>query len=669
MRDDRFLCIHGHFYQPPRENPWTGSLEPERSALPLHDWNERVAEECYKPCTAARILGEGERISELVNLFSRLSFNVGPTLMTWLEREAPAVYERILQADVESRQRYGGQGAAMAQAYNHMILPLADERDRRTQVRWGCRDFEHCFGRRPEGMWLPETAVDTSSLEALAAEGVRFTILAPYQAALVRPPDGDRMAPPGEGGLDPGVPYVQNLPSGRSIIVFYYDGPLSQAVAFDRLLDDGPGFASRLHDVACSGHGERRLTNIATDGESYGHHHRHGEMALAWTFRHFEASGGARPTVYGAYLDGRPPIGETRIADGTAWSCAHGVERWRSACGCSIGAGDPAGQSWRAPLREGLDALRDSLGSIFEREGGLLLRDPWEARDSWIDCVLDPAPERVAQFLADRSARDLDGKPGMRARALLEMQRNAMLMFTSCGWFFDDIGGIETRQILRYAGRALDLARLAGCVEPADRAETDFVMTLASARGREATGDTIYTQERDGCRTDLRSAAAHVALGAAADGGRGDRWFRGPRSWHPSSRKRRTGRKPRAWKVRSKSKSAPGSIEPGSSSGRPVRGTAASSRGCGLSEASMTSGSAIRWSIASWTLCVQKRGAPCHQRPERRFLCSNPARGCGRMRGTKQFGDRCVRERSPDQAPRTSCDPRTDFLGETGSPG
>lgn len=521
MKDDRFLCIHGHFYQPPRENPWTGSVEPERSALPRHDWNERVTEECYRPCTAARILGEEDRISELVNLFSRLSFNVGPTLMAWLEHEAPTVYDRILAADVESRRRYGGQGSAIAQAYNHMILPLANERDRRTQIRWGRRDFEHRFGRSPEGMWLPETAVDTASLEALAAEGVRFTILAPYQAALVRPPGGERLGPPDDGGVDPGIPYVQVLPSGKSIVIFYYDGPMSQAVAFDRLLDDGPQFAGRLNDVACSGHGERRLTSIATDGESYGHHHRHGEMALAWTFRHLEESEGARPTVYGAYLDRSPPLGETRVADRTAWSCAHGVERWRSACGCSIGGGDPAGLSWRVPLREGLDALRDSLSLVFEREGGRLLRDPWEARDGWIDCVLDPVTERIEQFVADRSVRALDGNAGLQVRALLEMQRNAMLMFTSCGWFFDDIGGIETRQILRYAGRALDLARKAGSVESADRAEAEFLRTLTNARGRTATGDAIYVEERDGCRTDLGSAAAHVALGAAADGGRG----------------------------------------------------------------------------------------------------------------------------------------------------
>ena len=521
MSENRFVCVHGHFYQPPRENPWTGSVEPEVSAWPRHDWNERVTEECYKPCTAARIHGEGHRIAELSNLFSRLSFNVGPTLMAWLEHGAPAVYRRILDADQESRRRFGGMGSALAQAYNHMILPLANERDRRTQVHWGRRDFEHRFGRSPEGMWLPETAVDTASLEAMAAEGIRFTILAPYQAAEIRPPDGEHLAPPGPEGVDPGIPYVQHLPSGRSIVVFYYDGPLSQAVAFDRLLDSGPEFARRLDEVACSGHGDMRLTHIATDGESYGHHHRHGEMALAWTLRQLEQSDGARPTIYGAYLDMRPPIGETRIADDTAWSCAHGVERWRSACGCSIGAGDPAGQSWRAPLRKGLDQLRDALAAVFEQEGGRLLRDPWEARDSWIDCVLDPAHERVADWLADRAAPHLGEDQGRRARTLLEMQRNAMLMFTSCGWFFDDIDGIESRQILRYAGRALDLARLAGCREQAAEAEQEFIQALSEARGRESSGDSIYLAERDGCRTDLRSAAAHVALGAAADDGRG----------------------------------------------------------------------------------------------------------------------------------------------------
>lgn len=521
MSEGRFVCVHGHFYQPPRDNPWTGSVEPEPSAWPAHDWNERVTEECYKPCTAARIHGEGHRIAELSNLFSRLSFNVGPTLMAWLEHRAPAVYRRIVEADAESRVRFGGSGSALAQAYNHLILPLANERDRRTQVRWGRRDFEHRFGRSPEGMWLPETAVDTASLEAMAAEGIRFTILAPYQAAEIRPPDGEHLAAPDGGGVDPGIPYVQHLPSGRSMVVFYYDGPLSQAVAFDRLLDNGPELARRLNEVACSGPGESRLTSIATDGESYGHHHRHGEMALAWALRELERSGGARPTVYGAYLDTRPPLGETRIADDTAWSCAHGVERWRSACGCSIGAGDPAGQSWRAPLRSGLDALRDSLAIAFEQEGGSLLRDPWEARDDWIDCVLDPAPEHVSAWLADRAVPNLDRDGGRRARALLEMQRNAMLMFTSCGWFFDDIEGIESRQILRYAGRALDLARLAGCGKQVDAAEREFIRTLAAATGQGSSGDAVYLAERDACRTDVGSAAAHVALGAAADGGRG----------------------------------------------------------------------------------------------------------------------------------------------------
>ncbi len=527
----RFVCVHGHFYQPPRENPWTGSVGRERSAAPFHDWNERVTAESYRPCTAARLLGPHGRIESLLNVFSRISFNVGPTLMSWLAGHAPDVYERILAADRDGLRRFGGQGGAIAQAYNHVILPLAVDRDRRTQVRWGVRDFEHRFRRRPDGMWLPETAVNVASLEALADAGIRFTILAPHQAARVRPPWGERLADPGTEGPDTTVPYVCRLPSGRSIILFFYDAPLARAVAFERLLDDGVALGNRIAAACPAGGAGERLVHFATDGESYGHHHRHGEMALARALDDLERRHEARPLPYGAFLARQPAMGEAEIREDTAWSCAHGVERWRSACGCAAVPGDPARQAWRAPLRRGLDGLRDALGRLFDEEAGALLRDPWEARDAWIECVLDPSPERVSDTIADRARTPLGAEDARRARLLLESQRHAMLMFTSCGWFFDDVGGIEARQVLRYAARAVDLARQANPGRAVDAAERSLLRVLAAARSsdpRAGDGARIYATERDRNATSLDAAAVQVALGAAADGGGGPPFLPGP---------------------------------------------------------------------------------------------------------------------------------------------
>lgn len=449
-----YLCIHGHFYQPPRENPWLDRIDVQDSASPFHDWNERITAECYAPMRAARILDAQGRIADIVNLYSYMSFNFGPTLLAWLERHAPDTYSAILEADRESARRFGGHGSALAQAYNHPILPLASRRDKVTQVRWGIADFVHRFGRTPEGMWLPETAVDVETLEVLAEAGIRFTILAPYQATRVRR-RGGAWHQVGPEGVDPRRPYLVLLPSGRNLAVFFYHGPVARAVAFERLLNSGDGFLNRLLAIA-EGGGEHPLVHIATDGETYGHHHRFGEMALAWALKQAEQRRLARLTNYGEFLERHPPTWEAEIAAPTSWSCAHGVARWREDCGCRLTPG--TSQAWRRPLRQTLEWLAQVVDALFEREGRRYFADPWAARDASMALHLDPRPAHRERFLAQHAGRPLPAGEQVRALQLLEMQRQAQLMFTSCGWFFDDIAGLEAVQVLLYAARAAQLA-------------------------------------------------------------------------------------------------------------------------------------------------------------------------------------------------------------------
>ncbi len=449
-----FLCIHGHFYQPPRENPWLDRIEVQDSAAPFHDWNQRITAECYAPMSAARILDGAGRIAAIVNLYSRISFNFGPTLLSWLERHAGETYAAILEADRESARRFGGHGSALAQPYNHTILPLAPRRDKVTQVRWGIADFQHRFRRQPEGMWLPETAVDVETLEVLAEEGIRFTVLAPHQARRVRPPGGPWHEVGGEG-VDSRRPYLVRLPSGRSLALFFYHGPVARAVAFERLLSNGEAFLARLLAIADPAAGAPQLVHIATDGETYGHHHRFGEMALAWALAEAERRGVARLTNYGQYLELHPPTWEVELAERTSWSCAHGVERWRADCGCRLDGG--TSQAWRAPLRHTLEWLRDSLDAAFAQQGGRLFPNPWAVRDAAVALSLDSDPDRQERFLLHHAGRPLSAAEQVQALQLLEMQRHAQLMFTSCGWFFDDIAGLEAVQVLLYAARAAQL--------------------------------------------------------------------------------------------------------------------------------------------------------------------------------------------------------------------
>jgi alpha-amylase/alpha-mannosidase (GH57 family) len=456
---NRYITIHGHFYQPPRENPWLEEIELQDSAFPYHDWNEKITAQCYAPNAASRILDPDHRIIQIVNNYSKMSFNFGPTLLHWLERHRPATYQAILEADQQSRERFSGHGSALAQFYNHMIMPLANKRDKLTQVLWGLADFRKRFGRDPEGMWLPETAVDLETLDVLAREGIRFTLLAPRQARRVRRMSkGESWEDVSEQRIDPSMSYLCQLPSGRAICLFFYDGQISQEIAFGGLLQNGEAFAQRFLDGYSEERGQPQLLHAAVDGETFGHHQRHGDMALAYCLHYIESNNLARLTNYGEFLEKHPPTHLVEIWERSSWSCIHGIERWRENCGCSSGMHHGWTQAWRRPLREALDWLRDEAISIFEKLAPDHLRSPWEARNAYIEVVVDRARENADRFLGKHASGDLTREERTATLQLLEMQRNAMLMFTSCGWFFDEVSGIETVQILQYAAKVLQYA-------------------------------------------------------------------------------------------------------------------------------------------------------------------------------------------------------------------
>lgn len=470
----RFLCIHGHFYQPSRENPWLDAVELQDSAAPYHDWNDRVTAECYARNAASRILDSDQRIARIVNNYAKISFNIGPTLLRWLDRHRRDVYLQILEADAQSRRAHYGHGNAMATIYNHLIMPLASQRDKLTQIRWGIRDFERRFRRRPEGMWLAELAVDLETLELLAAHHIGFTILAPHQAHRVRALPEGTWTDVTEATLDATVPYRCRLPSGRSIAIFFYDGPLSHAIAFEGLLNDGAGFSARLMARAAAG-GPPRILLAATDGESYGHHHRFGEMALSFALQQIAARSEVTLTNLGAYLAAHPPVHEVEIRERTSWSCAHGIERWRADCGDNTGKGQH--QRWRAPLREGVGWLKDELDTVFEREGDTFFTDPWAARDEAVD-IADREAGAVDGFLGRHLIGEQSASRRTTALKLLEMQRQGMLMQSSDGWFFDDVSGLEAVQILAHAARAIELAAGFGA-----SLEDEFIEFLRRAPG------------------------------------------------------------------------------------------------------------------------------------------------------------------------------------------
>jgi hypothetical protein len=531
---ERFICIHGHFYQPPRENPWLETVELQDSAYPYHDWNERITAECYGPNATSRILDHEGRIARIVNNYARISFNIGPTLLGWMDDQSPDVYHGILEADLESQERFSGHGSAMAQAYNHMILPLANRRDKETQVIWGIADFEQRYKRKPEGMWLAETAVDRESLNIMADHGIKFTVLSPYQAGRVRKIGARDWERNEAGGVDPTRPYRVSLDDGKSIVVFFYDGPISQAVAFENLLSSGERFAERLTTGFSDHRDWPQLVHIATDGETYGHHHPHGDMALAYALDYIESRGIATITNYGEYLERFPPTYEAEVVDNTSWSCAHGVERWRSDCGCHTGGQPGWNQQWRGPLRESLDWLRDTLAPRFEERARELLKDPWAARDDYVNVIMNRSPECIQEFLDTHATRELNESEIVRVMKLMELQRHAMLMYTSCGWFFDEISGIEPVQVIQYAGRAIQLAdevlrdhsdgRYAELLEPPfvnpgksgqKSIEWQFINLLERAKSNipeMGNGKKIYERFVRPAMVDLKQVAAHYAV-------------------------------------------------------------------------------------------------------------------------------------------------------------
>lgn len=508
---EKFICIHGHFYQPPRENPWLEFIELQDSAYPYHDWNERVTAECYAPNASSRILDEKGLIAEITNNYGKISFNFGPTLLWWLKESEPEVYQSILNADQESQKSFSGHGSALAQVYNHLIMPLANRRDKITQVTWGIKDFESRYGRKPEGMWLAETAVDVETLEILASCGIKFTILEPQQAQRVRSDEKSPWKDLKPGQIDTTRPYEVVLPSGNHLACFFYNGPISRAVAFENLLDRGEVFADRLLGAFPKTQDKSCLVHIATDGETYGHHHHFGDMALAYALRTIEKHPEVQLTNYGEYLEKFPPRQQVEIRENTSWSCSHGIERWRSDCGCTTDGRAGWNQAWRKPLRESLDWLRDNLAEPFENKTKNFFADPWTARNDYIQVILDRSPENVDRFFARHASRDLQDSEKITVLKLMELQRHALLMYTSCGWFFEELSRIETVQIIQYAGRALQLAKEVMDVD----LEEGFLKILEQARSnipQLGTGRDIYQKFVKPAIVDLTKLSAHYAI-------------------------------------------------------------------------------------------------------------------------------------------------------------
>lgn len=505
----KYICIHGHFYQPPRENAWLEAIELQDSAYPYHDWNARITKECYSANAASRILDPDGRITRIVNNYAGMSFNFGPTLMDWLAENARDVYNAILHADALSIERFSGYGSAMAQPYNHMLMPLANRRDKETQIRWGIRDFEKHFGRHPEGMWLPETAVDHETLDLMAANGILYVLLDQSQALKCR--STDKWRDVSGGDIDPKTPCFQKLPSGGHIAVFFYDGPISRAVGFENLLENGENFMNRLASGFEEEKPKTQLVHIVTDGETFGHHHPHGDMALAYALDAIENSTSLHLTNYREFLEIHPPEREVEIADNTSWSCAHGVKRWHADCGCNSGVNPQWHQKWRQPLRDTLDWLRDTAAPEWEKKMQQYVTDPWNVRNRYIEIIHDRSGDNIETFLETHAGKKLLPGDIITVLKLLEMQRHLMLMYTSCGWFFDEISGIETVQVIQYADRALQLYHQ---VFKSDLTET-FLTRLEKAPSNIPVfqnGRRIYEKFVQPARVTLKDVAAHDVI-------------------------------------------------------------------------------------------------------------------------------------------------------------
>lgn len=507
---NKYICIHGHFYQPPRENPWLEEIEFQESAYPYHDWNERITAECYAPNTASRILDSENRIIGITNTYTKINFDFGPTLLSWIERQNPDIYKVILDADRLSMENFSGHGSAIAQAYNHMILPLANKNDKYTQVAWGIKDFQKRFNRYPEGMWLPETAVDIETLEVLATMGIKYTILSQRQAKRVkRIDDSENWIDATGEKIDPAMAYLCRLPSGKSINLFFYNGQIAQEVSFGKLLNDGEAFAKRLVSAFSDVDGHPRIVHIATDGETFGHHKRFGDMALSYCLHYIESKNLAKITNYGEYLEKHPPTHIVEIVENSSWSCVHGIGRWEDDCGCNSGINPGWTQTWRRPLREAMDWLRDEAIPIYKSEASEYFKDPWNVRNEYIEVILDRSFKNVESFLRKHAINKLSKKEKIRALKLLEMQRNALLMYTSCGWFFDEIAGIEAKQIMQYALRVIQFAEELQDVS----IDSEYIKYLEKAPSNTfENAAKVYESFVKPTRSDLLRVGAHYSI-------------------------------------------------------------------------------------------------------------------------------------------------------------
>jgi alpha-amylase/alpha-mannosidase (GH57 family) len=525
----RFFALHAHFYQPPRENPWTGRIDPQPSAWPFHDWNSRIARECYLPNACARINDASGRVLELASNYLHMNFNFGPTLFSWLEKNYPFYYEKIVHAARQSRETTGHSNA-IAQAYNHMIMPLAPFQDRLTQALWGIKDFEKRFGFKPEAMWLPETAASDDTLRLLVDLGMKYVILSPYQAEKVKTHNAKDWQDASSGNFDTTRPYLwhDTLPDGakvrgRSLAVFFYDGPLSKAAAFEGLTRDSAAFADRVEACFRHGHHGPQLVSMAVDGETFGHHHKFGDMTLAHAFLHELKKRGIRTVNFAQYLELHPPTDEVRIkpgpdGEGTAWSCAHGVRRWKGGCDC--GREDNGSLNWRLPLRAALNSLRDAASDVYTAEGAKFFRAPWQARNDYADLLLDRSAQAQDAFFAKHAARELDKAARTRALQLLEMQKHAMFMFTSCGWFFSDVSRIEAVQNLRYAARVAETLRDLG-FENADRGFLSLLAMAHSNYPEAGDGLALYQKAVNENHLARQKAAALIIAEALLGDGNG----------------------------------------------------------------------------------------------------------------------------------------------------
>ncbi len=463
------LIIHGHFYQPPREDPLSGEIPPEEGAAPYANWNERIHAECYRPNAEA-------------GNFGRISFNLGPTLAAWMEHTHPQTLAAIVAQDRANVERFGV-GNAMAQAYNHTILPLASRRDKITQVRWGIADFRHRFGRSPRGMWLPETAVDTETLMVLADHGIEFTILAPWQANVPL--------------LDPTEPYQVSLPGGRRIVVFFYHGELSARISFDSgMTINADAFVE--HEALSRynrSRGERpQFLLLASDGELYGHHKPDREKFLAYLTQRAAAQHGVDITYPALWLRRNPPRRTIPLRYGTSWSCHHGLARWSTGCGCT-----PGDSAWKLAFRSALNDLAAELDGVYYNYVRRAVEDPWELRDRYIEVVLGRAA--TADLLNELGAPALPVQEVQRIEWLLVSQYERQRMFTSCGWFFEDYDRIEPKNNTAYAAQAVWMLYQATGVDLSNYA-TDALRRVASQSGN-IRGDQVFLQHLVHAQTSM----------------------------------------------------------------------------------------------------------------------------------------------------------------------